>query len=93
MLLKQTLERFTPFLEQMKAVSNLYRIRCSTGCTIGIFGGAVAADNFYAGMLLKLGGQGVGGTVGEQIDWLMALKVNQDRAKHLAFAQREVINP
>jgi hypothetical protein len=43
-------------------------------------------------MVLEPVGQRVGRTVGKQINRLMALKIDQDSAKHLAFAQGKVIH-
>ncbi len=92
MLLQHTLKCFAQILKQMKAVSNLDCVRRSAGCTVGILNRPVTANDLNTRMALKPGSQAVRGTVRQQVDWLMLFQVNQDCAKHLAFAQRKVID-
>jgi hypothetical protein len=92
LLFKQPLEHFAQILQQMDQIGNRDGVGRSACRTISILMRAVTADDFATGMLFAPVGQRVGRAIGQQINRLMTFKVDQDRAKDLAFAQREVID-
>src|SRR6185436_2975954 len=92
MPLQEPLGRLAQILEQMKTIRNLNRIRSATGRTIDIVQCAVAADDLDAGMLLEPAGQAGCRAVGQQVNWLMLLQINQERSIMLAFAKGKIVD-
>lgn len=76
----------------MKAISHLDGVWCGGPYGLCIGPSTVAAHKLGAGMLPQPRGQGVGGPVGQHIDPLAGLHVQQDRGVHMSPAGGEVVH-
>jgi hypothetical protein len=79
-------------LQQMPPIGHLERVGCALACCIGIGAGTVTCDNFDSTMPLQPSRNCAGFSVGQQVDNLVALEVNQDGSVALAAPPRPVID-
>src|SRR5260221_442952 len=77
----------------MEAVSDLKGIGSPLTCPRGVVSAPVATNNLDAWMRFEPTRQGLCRAVGEQIHWLVALQVDQDRAVAPPTAKGEIIHP
>ena len=68
MAYQHLLQSFTKIVKQRPSVSNLKRLRCSTGSSICKSGATVSTDNLDAWMSLQPGGKGLGGRILQEIN-------------------------
>ena len=85
-------EGFSGVDEQMKAVSNLRRLRRAQTGASGIVAATVTANDLNLGMLTAPGGKGLLGTVGQQINDAMPFQIEQNRARAMTPSEGEVIH-
>ncbi len=83
---------FREVLEQMKAVRDLGRRGGSLACALRIGLGAVTRDDLHPRMLPEPLRHGVGGALGQERHGVVALLIDQHRARGLAFPQGEIVH-
>ena len=79
-------------LQQMKAIGDLPRLRRALTRSLRIEASAVAADHLHFRMLLEPVGRGRRRTIPQQVHYLTALQVHDDRAVVGALPPRPIIN-
>jgi hypothetical protein len=77
---------------QVPAIGHLDRLGRTGAAAFGVAAGPVAADHLHTGMLGKPVSEGVGFTIGQQIDRSVAVHVYQHRAVDVTASQREVVD-
>ena len=92
MVIEHTAQRITAVAQQMPPVGDLNGPRRSLAGSIGVGAGPIADDDLDRWMVLEPRGQGLGRTVGQQVDAAPALEITEDRAVALAFAPGPVID-
>ena len=90
--LKRPLKCFTKITEQMEAISDLNRVRRTSGRAMDIFWAAVTRNDPDTRVLLDPGFEDCGTPLGQQIDWTTLFQIEQNGAIPLAFAERKIIN-
>ena len=83
---------FAQVLPHMPAISDLHRVGQGTADGLGIGRRAVTAHDLDARMLAQPRFQGVGGAVGQHVDPLMGLGVDDHGGIAVAPAQSEVVD-
>lgn len=83
---------FAQVVPQMPAVTNLHGVGQSTTDGLGVSRGAVAADDVDARMSAKPCFQGVGRAVGQHVDPLVGLGIDDHGGIAVAPAQSEVVD-
>jgi hypothetical protein len=78
MPIAQGLNSFSEVAEQMPAVGDLDRAWSALADPAGIGAGAITGDDFDAGTIPQPGGDGRGLAVGQQIDHLVRLEIDED---------------
>jgi hypothetical protein len=89
---EQPLQSLTEIPEYMPAVGNLNRIRSSSTDPTRILFRAVAGHELDTGILLEPGGDGLGRTVGQQIDHGVGFTIGEDSAINPALLKGEVVD-
>nr|WP_243761756.1 hypothetical protein [Streptomyces sp. YIM 98790] len=79
-------------VEQVPAVRALDGVGCSGACAVGVGGSAVAADDLDTGVVGQPGGKGGGLTVRQNIDGVVGVDIDQDRAVGVPPAEGEVVH-
>src|SRR4051794_31222742 len=92
MVIEHTAERITAVAQQMPPVGDLNGLLRSLAGSLGVGAGPIAHDDLDRRMVLEPRGQGLGRTVGQQVDPAPALEVTEDRAVAPAFAPGPVID-
>jgi hypothetical protein len=75
----------TRVFHKVQAIRHLHRLRCSHADGTGVICGSIAGHNFTARVLLEPGSSSVCGSVGKEVNNLVALAVGEDGAEDLAF--------
>jgi hypothetical protein len=78
--------------EQVPSVGNLGRLTSAVGGGTSIFGGAIPRHYGDAGVVAQPAGNGVGGSIGQQVKDTTTFQVDEDRAIGPPLAQRPVIH-
>jgi hypothetical protein len=86
------LERFDQVLEDVIAVGDLDRLGSAAGGTVGTVRSPVATHAPDLWLVLQPGCAGVGLSVGEQVDNLVAFEIDQDCRVGLAAAQPPIVD-
>src|SRR6266498_3408174 len=86
MPLEQGFESITQIASQVPSIRDLGRTRRTLLRTLSKGIGAIARDDPYAWMLIEPGSKLLGTIIGQQIEHLMTLKINHDRAIVASFA-------
>jgi hypothetical protein len=84
-LLEDTSEGLVEIAQQVKAVGHLDRLRRTPARSIGVGSGSIASNKFHPRMLTQPGDDRLGFSIGQELDGLAPLKVDQDRAVALTF--------
>jgi len=79
-------------LQEVKAVSDLHRIRCALPCSFGVRLCSVSHDVLDTGMGAQPGRQRLSGPAREEIDRSMGLEIDQERSVHLTAMEGEIID-
>src|SRR5260221_11768347 len=90
--LKRPLKGLSKMTEQMEAISDLNRVRRTSGRATDILWAAVTSNDLDTRMLLEPGFEDCGTPLGQQIDWTTLFQIEQNGAIPLAFAERKIIN-
>lgn len=88
----EALDGFAEVVPAMPSVCSVLGLRGAGAGTVGEERGAVAADDLDARVLAQSGGQGLRLAVGQQVQRLVGLAVDQDRAVPAALAGRELVH-
>ena len=80
------------FFQQMPAIGNLLGFRRTFRHRLGVGRRTVPADEFNARMFLEPLRDGIGITIGQEIDDVAPLQVHDDGAVALPFAPRPVVD-
>ena len=91
MVIEHALERIDQVLHEVKAISDLDSVRCAGAGALSIDLSTVASDDFDARVRLQPVGERFAAAFCQQIDGLMSLQIDQDRAIRLAFVFGPVI--
>src|ERR1700677_457926 len=89
---KLPLDDLAEVLQQMKAVSDLPRLRRALARTLRVEARTIAADHLHARVILKPIGRGRRRTIWQHVNHLTALEVNDDRAVVRTLPPRPVID-
>ena len=89
---EHALKGFAQIDQEVPAIGNLLRLWGTRRDPARVFGGAITGNNFNLGMPLEPGRQGIGGPIRTQINALLTLKINHNRAIAVAATKGEIID-
>jgi hypothetical protein len=89
---QESLQDVTEVLQEVPAVSNLHRIRCTLPPAVGVVLATIPAQNLDSRMVPQPPSQRLGGPIREQVDGLVSFEVHQDRAIAATSPLRPVID-
>jgi hypothetical protein len=92
MLRKQADQRLSQILEEMPPVGNLNGIGSNLMCPFSVRTCSIAANELDSRMLLQPGAQRLGCALRQELNRAVVIKVDQDGAIGLAFAEGEIVD-
>ena len=92
LIVQERLDGFAQILHQMKPIHDLHGLRSAAPDAVGVEGTAIPTDDRHRGMLGQPGRQTVRRALGQEVEHLMVLQIDEDGAIALPPPPRPLID-